>query len=197
MDTIGLDLHKRESQLCIGHDDGTMEERRIGAMRERAWRHVVLVRIAQITIAEHDTPTHHQKTRRTEFGCSPTAHADAHARYHNRELLISQIDRARLRAPPDQLGMRIPARILRTRQRQDFRLQRRFDGAESQRDQRLDHREHDWGGQGPIVQRDRLLHGRGLPVLSRLLSYSWHGWCLREQEWRSVTGFTRFYRGTT
>jgi hypothetical protein len=29
MDTIGLDLHKRESQLCIGHDDGTVEERRI------------------------------------------------------------------------------------------------------------------------------------------------------------------------
>lgn len=22
MTTIGLDLHKRESQLCIGHDDG-------------------------------------------------------------------------------------------------------------------------------------------------------------------------------
>jgi transposase len=35
MDTIGLDLHKRESQLCIGHDDGTIEERRIGTSRER------------------------------------------------------------------------------------------------------------------------------------------------------------------
>jgi transposase len=35
MDTIGLDLHKRESQLCIGHDDGTVEERRIVTSRER------------------------------------------------------------------------------------------------------------------------------------------------------------------
>jgi hypothetical protein len=25
MDTIGLDLHKRESQLCLGHDAGTVE----------------------------------------------------------------------------------------------------------------------------------------------------------------------------
>jgi len=35
MDTIGLDLHKRESQLCIGHDDGSAEERRIATSRER------------------------------------------------------------------------------------------------------------------------------------------------------------------
>lgn len=35
MDTIGLDLHKRESQLCIGHDDGSVEERRIVTSRER------------------------------------------------------------------------------------------------------------------------------------------------------------------
>ena len=35
MDTIGLDLHKRESQLCIGPDDGTIEERRIVTSRER------------------------------------------------------------------------------------------------------------------------------------------------------------------
>lgn len=35
MDTIGLDLHKRESQLCIGHDDGRVEERRIVTSRER------------------------------------------------------------------------------------------------------------------------------------------------------------------
>lgn len=35
MDTIGLDLHKRESQLCIGHDDGAAEERRIVTNRER------------------------------------------------------------------------------------------------------------------------------------------------------------------
>ena len=35
MDTIGLDLHKRESQLCILADDGTMTERRIGTSRER------------------------------------------------------------------------------------------------------------------------------------------------------------------
>ena len=35
MDTIGLDLHKRESQLCIGQDDGTTEERRIATTRER------------------------------------------------------------------------------------------------------------------------------------------------------------------
>jgi transposase len=35
MFTIGLDLHKRESQLCIGHEDGTYEERRIATTRER------------------------------------------------------------------------------------------------------------------------------------------------------------------
>jgi len=35
MDTIGLDLHKRESQLCIGHNDGTVEECRIVTSRER------------------------------------------------------------------------------------------------------------------------------------------------------------------
>ncbi|HEV8447855.1 MAG TPA: hypothetical protein VGQ44_13580 [Gemmatimonadaceae bacterium] len=35
MDTIGLDLHKRESQLCIGSDDGHIEERRIVTSRER------------------------------------------------------------------------------------------------------------------------------------------------------------------
>jgi transposase len=35
MDTIGLDLHKRESQLCIGADDGRIEERRIVTSRER------------------------------------------------------------------------------------------------------------------------------------------------------------------
>jgi hypothetical protein len=29
MTTIVLDLHKRESQLCIAHDDGTIQERRI------------------------------------------------------------------------------------------------------------------------------------------------------------------------
>jgi transposase len=35
MDTIGLDLHKRESQLCIIAEDGTMVERRIVTSRER------------------------------------------------------------------------------------------------------------------------------------------------------------------
>jgi len=35
MDTIGLDLHKRESQLCIGHEDGTITEQRIVTSRER------------------------------------------------------------------------------------------------------------------------------------------------------------------
>src|SRR5262245_59357475 len=35
MTTIGLDLHKRESQLCIGHDDGRIEERRVGTTRAR------------------------------------------------------------------------------------------------------------------------------------------------------------------
>lgn len=35
MTTIGLDLHKRESQLCIAHDDGTIQERRIVTSRER------------------------------------------------------------------------------------------------------------------------------------------------------------------
>ena len=35
MDTIGLDLHKRESQLCIVASDGTITERRIVTSRER------------------------------------------------------------------------------------------------------------------------------------------------------------------
>jgi hypothetical protein len=35
MDTIGLDLHKRESQLCIGLDDGQIIEQRIATTLER------------------------------------------------------------------------------------------------------------------------------------------------------------------
>ncbi|MDQ3951242.1 MAG: hypothetical protein M3282_12990 [Gemmatimonadota bacterium] len=35
MDTIGLDLHKRESQLCILGEDGRVTERRIVTSRER------------------------------------------------------------------------------------------------------------------------------------------------------------------
>ena len=35
MDTIGLDLHKRESQLSIGHADETITEQRIVTSRER------------------------------------------------------------------------------------------------------------------------------------------------------------------
>jgi transposase len=35
MDTIGLDLHKRESQVCIGAADGTITEQRIVTSRER------------------------------------------------------------------------------------------------------------------------------------------------------------------
>lgn len=35
MDTIGVDLHKRESQLCIGQADGTIIEQRIVTSRER------------------------------------------------------------------------------------------------------------------------------------------------------------------
>jgi transposase len=35
MDTIGLDLHKRESQLCVLGDDGSMSERRIHTSRDR------------------------------------------------------------------------------------------------------------------------------------------------------------------
>ncbi len=35
MDTIGVDLHKRESQLCILGEDGAVTERRIATSRER------------------------------------------------------------------------------------------------------------------------------------------------------------------
>lgn len=35
MITIGLDLHKRESQLCIAHENGRIEERRIVTSRDR------------------------------------------------------------------------------------------------------------------------------------------------------------------
>jgi transposase len=34
MYTIGLDLHKLQTQLCIGHPDGTIEERRIPTTRD-------------------------------------------------------------------------------------------------------------------------------------------------------------------
>ena len=35
MESIGLDLHKRESQLCILTGDGELIERRIATSRER------------------------------------------------------------------------------------------------------------------------------------------------------------------
>ena len=35
MFTIGIDLHKLQSRFCIGHDDGTLEERRIATWRDR------------------------------------------------------------------------------------------------------------------------------------------------------------------
>ena len=35
MEIIGLDLHKRESQLCIQAEDGTIQERRLATSRER------------------------------------------------------------------------------------------------------------------------------------------------------------------
>lgn len=35
MDNIGLDMHKRESQLCILTEDGEVIERRIVTSRER------------------------------------------------------------------------------------------------------------------------------------------------------------------
>lgn len=35
MDTIGIDLHKRESQVCMLTDDGELFERRIATTRER------------------------------------------------------------------------------------------------------------------------------------------------------------------
>ena len=55
MDIIGIDLHKRESQLCIIADDGTVTERRIVTSRERftavlaeragdAWLRIALTR---------------------------------------------------------------------------------------------------------------------------------------------------------
>ncbi len=40
MERIGLDLHKREGQLAIKADDGTLADRRIATSRERftMWR---------------------------------------------------------------------------------------------------------------------------------------------------------------
>ena len=35
MDSIGIDLHKRESQVCILTADGELVERRIATTRER------------------------------------------------------------------------------------------------------------------------------------------------------------------
>ena len=93
--------------------------------------------------------------------------------------------------------MPVVSLIARSRQGEHFLEQRLFDGPQPQRNQCLNHRERDRCGQRPIIQWHGLLHGRRLLVLSRLLSYSWHGWCPREKEWRSVTGFTLFYRGTT
>jgi hypothetical protein len=36
MTTIGLDLHKRESQLGIAHEDGMIQERRMVTSRDRS-----------------------------------------------------------------------------------------------------------------------------------------------------------------
>jgi len=48
MDTIGLDLHKRESQLCMGHDNGQRDDRRemagASALREPTCRSVSAAR---------------------------------------------------------------------------------------------------------------------------------------------------------
>jgi hypothetical protein len=43
VDTIGLDLHKRESQLAIKAEDGTITERRIVTSRERSTSSRLLV----------------------------------------------------------------------------------------------------------------------------------------------------------
>lgn len=36
MDNVGIDLHKRESQICIGTADGEVIERRVRTERERS-----------------------------------------------------------------------------------------------------------------------------------------------------------------
>ena len=48
MDTIGLDLHKRETQLCVLAPDGTAKEQRIVPSRERFT--VVLGPLAPATV---------------------------------------------------------------------------------------------------------------------------------------------------
>ena len=54
MDTIGIDLHKRESQLCIISEDGAVTERRIVTSRER-FRAVLGDRVGARALVEAST----------------------------------------------------------------------------------------------------------------------------------------------
>ena len=77
----------------------------------------------------------------------------AHARDGDREFLIGEKDRARLRAPARHTDFFIRTRIPRAGQYHDFLLQRILDRFEAQRDQRLNHRQCH---RAAVQRRDRL-----------------------------------------
>lgn len=108
----------------------------------------------------------------------------AHPGHGDRQLLIGEIDRPGLRAPPHDVGPGIVAGVARTGQRADFREQCFLHGFQPQWDQRVNHGQRHRCRHGAIVQRERLRHRttrHALLVLRPLLSYSWHGWCPRER----------------
>ena len=71
MDTIGLDLHKRESQLCIGGDDGSVEERRIVTSRERF--SAVLGEVSDLTTSANRRLSSTSTSGRTTSEASPAS----------------------------------------------------------------------------------------------------------------------------
>lgn len=96
-------------------------------------------------------------------GTSVPAWTSPHPRYRDRQLLIGEKDRARLRAPARDTHLSIRMLIPGASQRDHFLLQRVLNRAEAQRDQRLNHRQRD----GAIVQRRYRLDVRGAA-----------GWCV-------------------
>lgn len=80
METIGLDLHKRESQLSIQAEDGTITERRIVTSRERFTavlgnrppaRLLLEARTESAWVARHRETLGHEVSIPTTRRCTP------------------------------------------------------------------------------------------------------------------------------
>jgi hypothetical protein len=116
----------------------------------------------------------------------------AHPRNVDGHLLICEINGACLRAPAHDRRMRIVVRVASPGQRGHFLHERMLDGLEPQGDQRFDQGKH----RRPVVERDRELggdrrrHVGGWLALRSHAGYSWHGWCPRCDERKSLAGST-------